>query len=66
MQTAAKTQMTNLETIKGAIAAKLDNASFTSWIAPLSFDVVDGIMGMGDFVVSGIYVYYEVCWCDVN
>ena len=47
MQTAAKTQMTNLETIKGAIAAKLDNASFTSWIAPLRFDVVDGVLVLG-------------------
>lgn len=32
----------------------------------VSFDVVDGITGTGDFVVSGIYVYYEVCWRDVN
>ncbi|MDW2958764.1 MAG: DnaA/Hda family protein [Alphaproteobacteria bacterium] len=44
MQTAAKTQMTNLETIKGAIAAKLDSATFTSWIAPLQFDVVDSVL----------------------
>ena len=41
-QTAANTQMTNLENIKGAIAAKMDSASFTSWIAPLTMDVVDG------------------------
>ncbi len=48
MQTmAAKSQMTNLETIKGAIAAKIDAASFTSWIAPLSFDVVDGVLVLG-------------------
>ncbi len=48
MQTmAAKSQMTNLETIKGAIAAKIDAASFTSWIAPLSFDVVDGMLVLG-------------------
>ena len=45
--TAAKTQMTNLETIKGAIAAKIDAASYTSWIAPLSFDVVDGVLVLG-------------------
>ncbi|MBQ8255976.1 MAG: AAA family ATPase [Alphaproteobacteria bacterium] len=44
MQTAAQTQMTNLETIKGAIAAKLDSATFTSWIAPLQFDVVDSVL----------------------
>ena len=48
MQTmAAKSQMTNLETIKGAIAAKIDAASFTSWIAPLSFDIVDGVLVLG-------------------
>ena len=45
--TAAKIQMTNLETIKGAIAAKIDAASYTSWIAPLSFDVVNGTLVLG-------------------
>jgi len=44
MQTAAKIQMTNLENIKGAIAAKIDAASFTSWIAPLQFDIADGVL----------------------
>ena len=43
-QTAAKIEMTNLENIKGAIAAKMDSASFTSWIAPLDFDVVDNTL----------------------
>ncbi len=47
MQTAVKIKMTNLETIKGAIAAKVDSATFTSWIAPLSFDVVDGVLVLG-------------------
>lgn len=47
MQAAAKSQMTNLETIKGAIAAKIDAANFTSWIAPLSFDVVDNVLVLG-------------------
>ena len=37
MQTAATTKMTNLETIKGAIAEKMDAANFSSWIAPLNF-----------------------------
>lgn len=46
MQTAAKIQMTNLDTIKGAIAAKMDSASFTSWIAPLQFDVADGVLNL--------------------
>ncbi len=41
MQTLATNQMINLETIKGAIAAKIDSASFTSWIAPLGFDIVN-------------------------
>lgn len=47
MQAAAKTQMTNLEVIKGAIAAKIDSAAFTSWIAPLSFEVVDNTLVLG-------------------
>ncbi len=45
--TAAKIQMTNLETIKGAIAAKIDAASYTSWIAPLNFDIVNGTLVLG-------------------
>ena len=59
MQAAAKNQMTNLETIKGAIAAKLDSAAFTSWIAPLNFEIVDGTLVLGaqnqfsaDFITS--------------
>ena len=36
--------MTNLDSIKGAIAAKIDSASFTSWIAPLMFDMADGVL----------------------
>lgn len=40
-QTATKSQLINLESIKGAIAAKMDSASYTSWIAPLTFDVVN-------------------------
>ena len=39
MQAAATLKMTNLEQIKGAIAAKMDSASFTSWIAPLQFEI---------------------------
>lgn len=41
MQVAAKKTMTNLEQIKGAIAAKMDSASFSSWIAPLQFEISD-------------------------
>ena len=39
MQVAVKKTMTNLEQIKEAVAAKMDSASFTSWISPLQFDV---------------------------
>lgn len=39
MQAAATKKMTNLETIKGAIAAKMDSAAFSSWIAPLNFEI---------------------------
>lgn len=59
MQTAAKKEMTNLEIIKGAIAAKIDSAAFTSWIAPLNFEVVDNVLVLGaqnqfsaDFITS--------------
>ncbi len=41
MQVAATKQMTNLEQIKGAIAAKMDSASFSSWISPLDFELAD-------------------------
>ena len=48
MQTAATVnQMTNLETIKGAIAAKMDAATFSSWISPLQFNIVDGTLVLG-------------------
>lgn len=39
MQTAAK-QNINLDSIRAAIASKMDSASFGSWIAPLKFDIV--------------------------
>ena len=35
MQAVAIKETTNLEQIKGAIAAKMDSATFSSWIAPL-------------------------------
>ena len=47
MQTVAKLQMTNLESIKGAIAAKIDAANFSTWIAPLQFDVVNDTLVLG-------------------
>ncbi len=59
MQTAATKQMINLENIKGAIAAKFDSATYTSWIAPLTFDIADNVLVLGaqnqfsaDFITS--------------
>ena len=40
MQSAATKKMTNLDAIRGAIAAKMDSAVFSSWIAPLDFQIV--------------------------
>ena len=64
MQTVAKLQMANLENIKGAIAAKIDAAGFTSWIAPLNFEIVANSLVLGaqnqfsaDFINS---VYHNV------
>ena len=39
MQAAATKKTTNLENIRGDIAAKIDSAAFTSWIAPLGFEI---------------------------
>lgn len=39
MQAAATKTMINLDTIKEVIAAKMDAASFSSWIAPLGFEL---------------------------
>ena len=47
MQTAATKKMTNLETIKEAIAAKIDSAAFTSWISPLNFEIVGAELVLG-------------------
>jgi len=47
MQTAATIKMTNLENIKGAIAAKMDGANFSTWIAPLQFDIVNNTLVLG-------------------
>ena len=46
MQVAVTKQMTDLETIRGAIAAKIDSAAFSSWIAPLGFDISDGSLNL--------------------
>ena len=44
MQTAAMKTMTNLDQIRGAIAAKMDSATFTAWISSLQFDVCDNVL----------------------
>lgn len=61
MQAAATKKMTDLETIKGAIAAKMDSVAFTSWISPLQFNITDGVLALvaqnqfsADFI-SGAY-----------
>ena len=47
MQTLAKPSMINIENIKGGIAAKIDSASFKSWILPLQFDVINNTLVLG-------------------
>lgn len=47
MQTLAKPLMINIENIKGAIAAKIDSASYKSWISPLQFDVINDVLVLG-------------------
>ncbi len=47
MQTVAETMNANLETIKGAIAAKFDTATYTSWIAPLTIDIENSTLVLG-------------------
>ena len=44
MQVAATKQMTNVDLIRGAIAAKIDSAAFTSWIAPLDFEISNNVL----------------------
>ena len=44
MQVAVAKQMTNVEVIRGAIAAKIDTAAFSSWIAPLRFEISDNVL----------------------
>lgn len=44
MQATATKTMINLDTIKEVIAAKMDAASFSSWIAPLGFELSDNTL----------------------
>ncbi len=47
MQALATKQTANVTEIKEAIAAKMDCATFTSWIAPLNFEIVDNCLVLG-------------------
>ncbi|MBO4626034.1 MAG: AAA family ATPase [Alphaproteobacteria bacterium] len=47
MQVAATKQMTNVDLIRGAIAAKIDSAAFSSWIAPLDFEISNNVLTLG-------------------
>ncbi len=44
MQATATKTMINLDTIKEVIAAKMDAATFSSWIAPLGFELSDNTL----------------------
>ncbi|MDW3024841.1 MAG: DnaA/Hda family protein [Alphaproteobacteria bacterium] len=47
MQTKATKMDASLETIKEAIAAKFDTATYTSWIAPLTLDIENDSLVLG-------------------
>ncbi|MBP3316740.1 MAG: AAA family ATPase [Alphaproteobacteria bacterium] len=47
MQAMATKQMVNIDVIKGAVAEKIDAACFTSWIAPIAFDIENGVLNCG-------------------
>ena len=47
MQAMATKQMVNIDVIKGAVAEKIDAAGFTSWIAPIAFEIENGVLNCG-------------------
>ena len=47
MQAMATNQMVNVDVIKGAIAEKIDAAGFTSWVAPIAFEIENGVLNCG-------------------
>lgn len=47
MQMTATKQMVNVDVIKGAIAEKIDAAGFTSWVAPIAFEIENGVLNCG-------------------
>ena len=46
MQLAIAKQNVNAESIKNAIAAKMDSAGFAAWIMPLQFEIVDNRLNL--------------------
>ena len=44
MQAAAIEQNATVTTIKNMIAEQMDSVAFTSWIAPLKFEVCDNVL----------------------
>lgn len=46
MQQVATKQNVNVESIKGAIAAKIDSAGFAAWIAPMQFEVCQNCLNL--------------------
>lgn len=44
MQAVATQNTVNLETIKGAIAEKIDSVCFSSWIEPLNLEIENGVL----------------------
>ena len=47
MQAMATNQMVNVDVIKGSIAEKIDAAGFSSWIAPIAFEIENGVLNCG-------------------
>ncbi|MBR2012368.1 MAG: AAA family ATPase [Alphaproteobacteria bacterium] len=47
MQMTATKQMINVDVIKGAVAEKIDAAGFTSWIAPINFEIENDVLNCG-------------------
>ena len=44
MQMMATKQMVNVDVIKGAVAEKIDTVGFTSWIAPIAFEIDGNVL----------------------
>ena len=47
MQAMATNQMVNVDVIKGAVAEKIDAVGFTSWVAPIVFEIENGVLNCG-------------------